>query len=72
MKWFEYLPLVEFYYNNIYNSSIRMPPFGALYGHDIVSLVVWHDLVGRVVISRQMLENMEAQTRMIREILRGT
>ena len=28
----EYLPLVEFYYNNSYHSTISMAPFEALYG----------------------------------------
>jgi len=31
-KWEEYLPLVEFEYNNSYKESLRMSPFEALYG----------------------------------------
>jgi hypothetical protein len=30
--WEKYLPLVEFAYNNSFHSSIRMPPYEALYG----------------------------------------
>ena len=30
--WDQYLPLVEFAYNNSYHSSIGMPPYEALYG----------------------------------------
>ena len=31
-RWEEYLPLVEFSYNNSYQESLRMSPFKALYG----------------------------------------
>lgn len=31
-KWEEYLPLVEFTYNNGYQDSLKMSPFEALYG----------------------------------------
>ena len=31
-KWEEYLPLVEFAYNNTYHASLKMAPFEALYG----------------------------------------
>ena len=31
-SWEEYLPLVEFTYNNSYQVSIQMAPYGALYG----------------------------------------
>lgn len=30
-KWVEYLPLVEFAYNNCYQESLKMNPFYALY-----------------------------------------
>ena len=31
-SWKEYLPLVEFAYNNNYQASIQMAPYEALYG----------------------------------------
>jgi hypothetical protein len=31
-KWKDYLHLVEFYYNNGYQTSLKMSPFEALYG----------------------------------------
>ena len=31
--WEEYLPAVEFSYNNSYQASIRMAPYEALYGN---------------------------------------
>ena len=34
-KWNDYLPLIEFTYNNNYHSSIAMAPFEALYGRGV-------------------------------------
>jgi hypothetical protein len=31
-KWDDYLPLVEFFYNDAYQESLKMSPFEALYG----------------------------------------
>ena len=58
-KWHEYLPLVEFSYNNTFHSSIEMTPFNALYDHEVVSLATWFDLHDRVEVSHKMLESME-------------
>nr|GEV23314.1 putative reverse transcriptase domain-containing protein [Tanacetum cinerariifolium] len=38
--WDRHLPLVEFYYNNSYHTSIKAAPFEALYGRDKVMLKV--------------------------------
>jgi hypothetical protein len=36
-KWEDYLPLVEFSYNNGYQESLKMSPFEALYGRNVIS-----------------------------------
>jgi hypothetical protein len=36
-------PLVEFAYNNSYQSSIKMAPFEALYGRKCISIVCWFE-----------------------------
>ena len=69
-KWFDYLPLVEFAYNNTHHSSIGMTPFSALYGQEVVSPATWNDPIGKVEISKQMLKSMEEQTKIIKENLR--
>jgi hypothetical protein len=69
-KWYEYLPLVEFAYNNTHHSSLGMTPFSALYGQEVVSPVTWCDPVGRVEISKEMLDNMEDQSKKIKINLR--
>ena len=43
-SWEEQLPLVEFAYNNIYQVSIQMAPYGALYGRLYRSLLCWTEV----------------------------
>jgi len=43
-SWDQYLPLMEFSYNNSYQSSIQMAPFEALYGHRCRSPIGWFEV----------------------------
>ena len=45
-SWNEHLPLAEFSYNNSYQSSIKMPPFEALYGRKCRSPTCWFKTEG--------------------------
>jgi transposase InsO family protein len=49
-QWEKYLPLVEFSYNNSYHSSIRMPPYEALYGRPCRTPLSWDRLEDRVTV----------------------
>ena len=42
-SWEEHFPLVEFAYNNIYQASIQMEPYEALYRRPCQSLICWTD-----------------------------
>ncbi|KAH9322126.1 hypothetical protein KI387_016765 [Taxus chinensis] len=66
-KWEEYLPLVEFAYNNTYHSSLKMAPFEALYGRKCRTPVSWDSIEDRVVIGPEILTEMEQQVKLIRE-----
>eukprot|EP00253_Pinus_taeda_P006138 PITA_06138 len=68
--WEQYLPLVEFAYNNIYHSSIGMPPFEALYGRPCRTPFSWDRLEDRVIIGPELIHEMEAQVRQIRQRLK--
>lgn len=58
-KWEEYLPLVEFAYNNSYHTSLGMAPFEALYGHKCHIPISWDRMEDQIVIGPEMLREME-------------
>eukprot|EP00253_Pinus_taeda_P017558 PITA_17558 len=68
--WEKYLPLVEFTYNNSYHSSIGMPPFEALYSRPCRTPLSWDRLEDRVIIGPELIHEMEAQVRQIRQRLK--
>ncbi|GKC17962.1 putative reverse transcriptase domain-containing protein [Tanacetum coccineum] len=43
-SWDRHLPLVEFSYNNSYQTSIKAAPYEALYGHKCRSPVCWSEV----------------------------
>ena len=48
-SWAEYVPLVEFVYNNSYQASIGMAPFEALYGRPCRSPLRWEEVGDRLI-----------------------
>jgi hypothetical protein len=58
-KWEDFLPLVEFAYNNGYQESLKMSPFEVLYGRPCNTLVSWSNHLNRVTIGPDMLKEME-------------
>jgi hypothetical protein len=48
--WEKYLPLVDFSYNNSFHSSIRMPPYEALYGRPCRTPLSWDRLEDQVTV----------------------
>ncbi|KAA3461732.1 DNA/RNA polymerases superfamily protein [Gossypium australe] len=42
--WEQYLPLIEFSYNNSFQSSIKMAPYEALYGRKCLTPLYWTEL----------------------------
>ena len=51
----EHLPLVEFSYNNSYQSSIGMVPFEALYGRPCRSPVSWNEVGEEVLMGPEIV-----------------
>jgi len=47
-NWEEYLPLLEFVYNNGYQESLKMSLFEALYGKSCNTPIRWSHLVNRM------------------------
>jgi hypothetical protein len=66
-KWENYLPLVEFSYNNGYQESLKMSPFEAFYGRQCNIPISWNNPVDKVIIGPCMLKEMEQQVIQIRQ-----
>jgi len=49
-KWEEYLHLVEFSYNNGYQSSLKMRPFQELYGRKCNTQMIWDNPIDITVV----------------------
>jgi hypothetical protein len=49
-KWEEYLHLVEFSYNNCYQTSTKMNPFEVLYDKKCTTLISWDNPVDRLMV----------------------
>jgi hypothetical protein len=69
-KWEDYLPLVEFSYNNDYQESLKMSPFEALCGRQYKIPIKWSNLVDRITIGPNMMKKMEQQVIQINKNLK--
>ena len=58
-EWEDYFHLVEFSYNNGYQSSTKMSLFEILYGRKCTTPVSWYGPMDRLMIGVEMLQDME-------------
>jgi hypothetical protein len=66
-KWEDYLHLVEFSYNNGYQSSLNMSPFEALYGRKYNTPVSWDNPIDHAIVGPELLREMEEHMVKIRQ-----
>ena len=66
-SWDRYFPLMEFSYNNSYQSSIAMTPYEALYGRKCRTFVCWTELNKHKVIGRDIVKDTEEKVQVIRQ-----
>ena len=66
-NWTEFLSLAEFAYNCSWHSSIQMTPFEAIYGQNCYTPVNFADPQNRVEVSKQMLERMDEEVKLIQK-----
>ena len=64
------MPLVEFSYNNNFQTSIRMAPYEALYGRTCRSPICWDDVGKRKLLSPDLVQVTTKKIRLIRERLK--
>ena len=55
--WNQYLPLIEFLYNNSYQAMIGMTPFEALYGRKCRLPTHWYETGETVVTAPEFIED---------------
>ena len=60
-SWDRYIPLIEFAYNNSYQSSIGMAPYEALYGRRCRTPVCWIELNEHKVIGLDIVKDTKAK-----------
>ena len=66
-SWDNYLPLVEFAYNNSYQSTIDMPPFEALYGRKCRSPICWNEVGDRRIFGPDIIQEATDKIKLIKE-----
>ena len=69
-SWDDHLPLIEFAYNNSYQSSIGMTPFETLYGRHCRSPVGWFEVGEVALLGLDLVMEALEKVRMIRERLK--
>ena len=67
-----YIPLMEFAYNNSYQSSIGMATYEALYGWRCRTFVCLTELNEHKVIGPNMVKDTEAKVKVIRQKLKAS
>ena len=70
-SWDRYIPLIEFAYNNSFQSSIGMAPYEALYGQKYRTLVCWTELNEHKVIGPDIVKDMEKKVQVIQKRLKA-
>ena len=68
--WDQHIALVEFVYNNSFQSSIGMAPYEALYGKKCRTPLCWTELSKKKVIGPDLIQETEEKVKMIRERLK--
>ena len=69
-SWNNYLALIEFAYNNSYQSSIGMAPYEALYGRKCRTPIYWDEVGERRLIGLEIVQDTTEKVNMIRERLK--
>ena len=71
-SWDRYIPLMEFAYNNSYQSSIGMAPYEALYGRRCRTPMCWTELNEHKIIGPDLVKYIEEKVQIIQQKLKAT
>ena len=71
-SWDRYIPLMEFAYNNSYQSSISMAPYEALYGRRYRTPMCWTVLNEHKIIGPNLVKDIEEKVQIIQQRLKAS
>ena len=71
-SWDRYIPLMEFSYNNSYQTSIGMDAYEALYDRKRRTPICWTDQNKHKVIAPDIVKEIEEKVRIIQQRLKAT
>ena len=63
------MPLVEFAYNNSYQTSIQMAPYEALYGRPCISPICWTEVGESSITGHDLIRDTSEKVSLIRQCL---
>ena len=69
-SWDQHLSMLEFAYNNSYQSSIQMAPYEALYGRKCRSSVGWFEVGDHQLLGPDMVKDAVDKVKLIRDRMR--
>ena len=69
-SWDKHLALIEFAYNNSYQSSIGMPPYEALYGRKCRTPLCWSEVGERKLVGPEIVQQTEDKVKIIKDRLK--
>ena len=70
-NWDRYIPLMEFAYNNSYQSSIGMAPYEALYGRRCRTPMCWTEMNEHKIIGPELVKDTEENVQIIQQRLKA-
>ncbi|WJX17476.1 hypothetical protein P8452_07389 [Trifolium repens] len=70
-SWDEFLPLIEFTYNNSFHSSIGMAPYEALYGRKCRTPLCWYEVGENKILGSDFVHQTTEQVKFIREKMKA-
>jgi transposase InsO family protein len=69
-KWEDYLHLVEFAYNNGYQTSTKLSPFEILYNKRFTTPISWDNLAERIMVGPEILQEIENMVKKVQQNLK--
>ena len=70
-SWDQHLSLIEFAYNNSYQSTIQMAPYKALYGRKCRSLIGWFKVGDHPLLGPNMILDAVRKIQLVRDRMRA-